>query len=291
MKSLPQETADAPGRAQRAPRSRAASHMASHMGSPRESRAIRLGSNGASLNRRTTTLTSAKDNAAIAPRKRSEASDWPTDPARNPACGEPMSEDDVRRLAQRLCDLQAKAIDSLQAAAVRALAAIRAAGEGADPELTARVLADAGRRQTELHDRVARALDDAQSAVAGLIERRNAMGTAHSRSESAAASQVAGGEMIQRLGTLTRAQKRALLLLVAGKPNKLIAYEMKVTIATAKAHVSAIYRKLKFASRSKAVATLAAVDVASLLRATPTDDASPAAIADRVPSAVERVSP
>lgn len=52
---------------------------------------------------------------------------------------------------------------------------------------------------------------------------------------------------------LTAQQRKVLEMLVAGKANKVIAYELTVTEGTVKAHVSAILRKLKVSSRTQAV--------------------------------------
>lgn len=52
---------------------------------------------------------------------------------------------------------------------------------------------------------------------------------------------------------LTAQQRKVLEMLVMGKSNKVIAYELDVTESTIKAHVSAILRKLKVSSRTQAV--------------------------------------
>lgn len=53
--------------------------------------------------------------------------------------------------------------------------------------------------------------------------------------------------------TLTAQQRKVLEMLVAGKSNKVIAFELEVTESTVKAHVSAILRKLRVHSRTQAV--------------------------------------
>lgn len=53
--------------------------------------------------------------------------------------------------------------------------------------------------------------------------------------------------------TLTAQQRKVLEMLVAGKSNKVIAYELDVTESTVKAHVTAILRKLRVHSRTQAV--------------------------------------
>src|SRR5271155_898922 len=59
--------------------------------------------------------------------------------------------------------------------------------------------------------------------------------------------------MIARLSTLTPQQVRVLMMLSEGLLNKQIAYELGVSEATVKAHVSAILQKLGVESRTQAV--------------------------------------
>jgi DNA-binding NarL/FixJ family response regulator len=60
-------------------------------------------------------------------------------------------------------------------------------------------------------------------------------------------------EMLARLGTLTPQQVRVLMMLSDGLMNKQIAYELSISEATVKAHVSAILQKLNVDSRTQAV--------------------------------------
>ena len=59
--------------------------------------------------------------------------------------------------------------------------------------------------------------------------------------------------VIARLATLTPQQVRVLMMLSGGLLNKQIAYELGVSEATVKAHVSAILQKLGVESRTQAV--------------------------------------
>ncbi|MFD1695097.1 response regulator transcription factor [Roseibium aestuarii] len=61
------------------------------------------------------------------------------------------------------------------------------------------------------------------------------------------------GDLVQRLATLTPQQVRVLMMLSEGLLNKQIAYELSVSEATVKAHVSAILQKLGVESRTQAV--------------------------------------
>ena len=60
-------------------------------------------------------------------------------------------------------------------------------------------------------------------------------------------------ELMRRLATLTPQQVRVLMMLSEGLLNKQIAYELGVSEATVKAHVSAILQKLGVESRTQAV--------------------------------------
>ncbi|MFK0385068.1 MULTISPECIES: response regulator [Rhizobium/Agrobacterium group] len=67
-------------------------------------------------------------------------------------------------------------------------------------------------------------------------------------------------DLIQRLRTLTPQQSRVLGMLAEGLLNKQIAYELNVSEATVKAHVSAILLKLKVDSRTQAVIQLSKIN-------------------------------
>jgi DNA-binding NarL/FixJ family response regulator len=60
-------------------------------------------------------------------------------------------------------------------------------------------------------------------------------------------------DLMKRLATLTPQQVRVLMMLSEGLLNKQIAYELSVSEATVKAHVSAILQKLGVESRTQAV--------------------------------------
>jgi DNA-binding NarL/FixJ family response regulator len=64
---------------------------------------------------------------------------------------------------------------------------------------------------------------------------------------------VESAAVIARLATLTPQQVRVLMMLSGGLLNKQIAYELGVSEATVKAHVSAILQKLGVESRTQAV--------------------------------------
>lgn len=67
--------------------------------------------------------------------------------------------------------------------------------------------------------------------------------------------------LICRLATLTPQQVRVLMMLSGGLLNKQIAFELGVSEATVKAHVSAILQKLNVESRTQAVIAAARIEV------------------------------
>jgi DNA-binding NarL/FixJ family response regulator len=71
----------------------------------------------------------------------------------------------------------------------------------------------------------------------------------------------ATADLMARLASLTPQQMRVLMMLSEGLLNKQIAYELRVSEATVKAHVSAILQKLGVDSRTQAV--IAASKIAS----------------------------
>ena len=71
-------------------------------------------------------------------------------------------------------------------------------------------------------------------------------------------------DLVRRLGSLTPQQMRVLMMVSEGLLNKQIAYELSVSEATVKAHVSAILQKLGVDSRTQAV--IAASKIGGVLK-------------------------
>ena len=69
-----------------------------------------------------------------------------------------------------------------------------------------------------------------------------------------------GEEIARRIATLTAQQIRVLMMLKEGLLNKQIAYELSISEATIKAHVSAILQKLNVSSRTQAVIAASRID-------------------------------
>ena len=74
------------------------------------------------------------------------------------------------------------------------------------------------------------------------------------------AADAEGAEMMSRMATLTPQQVRVLMMLSEGLLNKQIAYQLGVSEATVKAHVSAILQKLGVESRTQAVIAAAKIE-------------------------------
>jgi DNA-binding NarL/FixJ family response regulator len=68
------------------------------------------------------------------------------------------------------------------------------------------------------------------------------------------------GELMARMATLTPQQVRVLMMLSEGLLNKQIAFQLGVSEATVKAHVSAILQKLGVESRTQAVIAAAKIE-------------------------------
>jgi len=75
--------------------------------------------------------------------------------------------------------------------------------------------------------------------------------------------------MLARLASLTPQQVRVLMMLSEGLLNKQIAYELNVSEATIKAHVSAILQKLGVESRTQAVIAASKIEVGQWPQAAP----------------------
>ena len=74
-------------------------------------------------------------------------------------------------------------------------------------------------------------------------------------------SDAQSAELMARLATLTPQQVRVLMMLSEGMLNKQIAYELSVSEATVKAHVSAILQKLGVDSRTQALIAAAKIEL------------------------------
>jgi DNA-binding NarL/FixJ family response regulator len=87
----------------------------------------------------------------------------------------------------------------------------------------------------------------------------------------AAGPAVESSGLIARMATLTPQQVRVLMMLSEGLLNKQIAYQLGVSEATVKAHVSAILQKLGVESRTQAVIAAAKIEAGQWSQGAPAE--------------------
>ena len=101
------------------------------------------------------------------------------------------------------------------------------------------------------------AVEDMRNAIAGIL----AGGVwAPEGLSSTTPSDSEGDALAHRIATLTPQQMRVLMMLKEGLLNKQIAFQLGVSEATVKAHVSAILQKLDVSSRTQAVIAASRID-------------------------------
>ena len=105
-------------------------------------------------------------------------------------------------------------------------------------------------RSVRLHSEIGRRRTRMRGAIRGVLE--GGTWTPSDVDLSAPADRETS-DLVKRLGSLTPQQVRVLMMLSEGLLNKQIAYELSVSEATVKAHVSAILQKLGVESRTQAV--------------------------------------
>jgi DNA-binding CsgD family transcriptional regulator len=152
-----------------------------------------------------------------------------------------------------VADLQRRAIASLRECADVALKLAECLGDVSCPrDITCLHLGDWNRCDACFDEQVSRFFDQASkfmtaiaaSAEPGPLQLRKA----------AVADSNSCDAFPERTASFTEAQQRVFDLLMTGLENKLIAYELGVSEATIKAHVSAVLRKLSVRNRAQAIA-------------------------------------
>jgi len=100
-------------------------------------------------------------------------------------------------------------------------------------------------------------VDEMRTAIAGIL--KGGVWTP-SDVDLSAGSDAETAALMARMATLTPQQVRVLMMLSEGLLNKQIAYQLGVSEATVKAHVSAILQKLGVESRTQAVIAAAKIE-------------------------------
>ncbi len=158
-----------------------------------------------------------------------------------------------------VADLQRRAIASLQECAEVAIRLAECLGATNCPRDTSCLhLGDWNRCDTCFNDQVNKFFDQASRFMTAIA--------AHTQPgpivfrKAAIAETNSCDAFRERAASFTEAQQRVFELLVTGLPNKLIAYQIGVSEATIKAHVSAVLRKLRVRSRAQAIALSSAFE-------------------------------
>jgi DNA-binding CsgD family transcriptional regulator len=154
-------------------------------------------------------------------------------------------------------DLQRRAVASLQESAEIAVALAERLGDTCPRDITCLHLGDWNRCNSCFDEQIGRFFEQAGKYLTALVHAGEPGPFAHARGRRTEKSCDAFPE---RAASFTDAQQRVFELLVTGLPNKLIAYEIGVSEATIKAHVSAVLRKLRVRSRAQAIALSSAFE-------------------------------
>ena len=152
-----------------------------------------------------------------------------------------------------VADLHRRAIASIQECADIALRLGECLGDAACPrDITCLHLGDWNRCDACVNEQVNRFFDEASKFMTAIAA--SAEPAPRVLRKAASADSNSRDAFRERAASLTEAQQRVFELLMTGLPNKLIAYEIGVSEATIKAHVSAVLRKLRVRSRTQAIA-------------------------------------
>ena len=157
-------------------------------------------------------------------------------------------------------DLQRRAIASVKECADAAIGIAERLGDAACPrDVTCLHLGDWNRCNACYKEQAGRFFDQAGKFLTAVVLSTEP-GPLLVMARSARAAPKSCEVFPERAASFTEAQQRVFELLVTGLPNKLIAYEIGVSEATIKAHVSAVLRKLRVRSRAQAIALSSAFE-------------------------------
>lgn len=91
-----------------------------------------------------------------------------------------------------------------------------------------------------------------QTALMEVQEGKKFLPPGYTPSSHPSNQELSAQQIAQKIADLTPQQSRIMKLICAGKPNKLIAYEMSLAEATVKAHITALLRRLGVNNRTQA---------------------------------------
>ena len=163
-----------------------------------------------------------------------------------------------KAVCSEVTDVQRRAIASQECADV-ALRLAESLGDAACPrDIICQHLGDWNRCDACFDEQVSRFFDQASRFVIAIAA--SSKPRPLQLRKAAFVESNACDDFRDRAASFTDAQQRVFELLVTGLPNKLIAYEIGVSEATVKAHVSAVLRKLGVRSRAQAIALSSAFE-------------------------------
>ena len=164
-------------------------------------------------------------------------------------------------------EMQRRAVAALKECADVALGLAEYLGEAACPRDVACIhLGDWNHCNACFEEQVSRFFEQADKFLTAVVQSAEPASLNRlavrpdARSEAKCAEPSSREAFSERAASFTEAQQRVFELLVTGLPNKLIAYEIGVSEATVKAHVSAVLRKLRVRSRAQAIALTTAFE-------------------------------
>ena len=164
-----------------------------------------------------------------------------------------------KTVRSEVANLHRRAIASIQECADIALRLSECLGDAACPrDITCLHLGDWNRCDACFNEQVSRFFDQASKFMTAIAA--SAEPVPHVLRSAASADSNSRAAFRERAASFTEAQQRVFELLMTGLPNKLIAYEIGVSEATIKAHVSAVLRKLGVRSRTQAIALSCATE-------------------------------
>jgi DNA-binding CsgD family transcriptional regulator len=159
----------------------------------------------------------------------------------------------ARTVRSDVLELQRKAIASLEECSQVALELAECLQSASCPRDSACLRpGDWNRCNACFTEQVSRFFDQASKFLAAIVQSGAPGALARVKDEKH--GRPVYDDLPDRIATFTDAQRRVFERLVTGLPNKLIAYEIGVSEATVKAHVSAVLRKLRVRSRAQAIA-------------------------------------
>jgi len=158
------------------------------------------------------------------------------------------------RLSMEFVDRQRNVIDSIHESTIATLRLAEAISQAAGPaEASNACFRHRRERAAAVHNSALNFFHSAMSLI-GLIA---SAGPAARDSETPVHEDARASQTVARcVAALTLQQRKVLSLLMDGLPNKLIAYELGVTEATVKAHVSQVLLKFNVHSRARVIAEM-----------------------------------